>query len=300
MPARQYSSQAVQTSLVGNVSAGTTTIPVASVIGFPSTYPYTLVLDKGTSNEEIIEITNASGTSLTATRAIDGSTALAHSNGALVVHAVTARDLREPQDHIYATSNVHGVTGALLGGTSPTINTPTVNGGTFNSPIIQQPIVGDYSLALHDHNSNLKAGFLNPTRCSLKRGATAPITSNVDTLVIADTSDYQVGGTWWTTGSTITIPANGDYLFTIRATYQNASAGGGMRIARMTRISDGINVVEVTSPGPGNTVDWTVCAGSDVARCTAGQTFNGVVRQTSGVSVTLASFFMTITCIARN
>src|SRR5690606_2005011 len=40
--------------------------------------------------------------------------AMSHGAGAEVRHMVTARDLREPQQHIEATTGVHGVAGSLV------------------------------------------------------------------------------------------------------------------------------------------------------------------------------------------
>lgn len=69
---------------------------VGSVTGFPGTFPYTLVIDENTVNEELVEVTAAAGTTLTVTRGVDGTAAVAHSSGASVKHTISARDLAEP------------------------------------------------------------------------------------------------------------------------------------------------------------------------------------------------------------
>lgn len=115
MPPRQYSSTASQMSLQVSVNATDTLLSVNTVVGLPSTTPYTLAIDVDTDTEELVTVTGVSGTTLTVTRGSDGTAATPHNVGAAVVHTMSARDLREPQEHIYATSAAHGVTGTLVG-----------------------------------------------------------------------------------------------------------------------------------------------------------------------------------------
>jgi len=96
MARRYYSSTAQRTTITTDITSSATSIVVAAVTGFPSSRPYTLVLDVDTVNEEIITVTNISGTTLTVTRGVDGTGGVAHSSGAVVAHMVTARDLDEP------------------------------------------------------------------------------------------------------------------------------------------------------------------------------------------------------------
>ena len=96
MARRHYSSIAQRTTLSGSILSGATTIAVVAVTGFPSTKPYTLILDQDTVNEEVVTVTASSGTTLTVTRGVDGTTGVAHSAGATVNHGVSARDFDEP------------------------------------------------------------------------------------------------------------------------------------------------------------------------------------------------------------
>ena len=113
----RYYANAPATTLAAPVSSSGTLIQVASVAGLPIQYPFTLILDRGETTEEAVSVTAASGTSLTITRAIDGTTAFGHALGGTVEHGVTAQDVREPNEHINATNSVHGVTGNLVGTT---------------------------------------------------------------------------------------------------------------------------------------------------------------------------------------
>jgi hypothetical protein len=148
---RYYSATASDTTLTNSATASDATIVVGATTGFPGSYPYTLALDYGVSGEELVDVTGASGTTLSITRATDGTTAKTHTIGAVVRHVLTARDIREAQNHIAATGAVHGLTGAIVGNsdaqtltnktiTSPIIST-IVNTGTLTLPTATDTLV---------------------------------------------------------------------------------------------------------------------------------------------------------------
>ncbi len=109
---RFYSSTALQTNLTSSINASATTIQVASTTGFPASTPFTLALDYGAANEELVDVTAVGGLSLTVTRAVDTTSASAHNAGAVVRHVTSARDFREMKEHELAETNVHGFTPA--------------------------------------------------------------------------------------------------------------------------------------------------------------------------------------------
>lgn len=113
--ALRYYANAPATTLAASLTAGATSASVNSVTGLPSQFPYTLILDRGTATEEVVEVTAASGTTLTLTRGVDSTTAFAHSLGATVEHGISARDIREANTHVNATGSVHGLTGSVVG-----------------------------------------------------------------------------------------------------------------------------------------------------------------------------------------
>lgn len=147
MTVRYYSSTAQETTLQTGINNSATVILVAATTGFPVSVPYTLALDYESGAEELVDVTNAAGLSLTITRAVDGTSAAAHGAGARVRHVSSARDFRDSRDHENATQGVHGLgpTVNVVGDTTTqtltnkTLTSPTINGGTFNSTIAGSP-----------------------------------------------------------------------------------------------------------------------------------------------------------------
>lgn len=133
MTVRYYSSIAQQTTLTASISPSNTTIAVASTTGFPGSTPFTLALDYGGANEELVDVTMVAGLSLTVTRAVDSTPASSHNAGAVVRHVSSARDFRDSRDHENASTDVHGLTGgaAVVGTTQPqTLSNKTLNRAT--------------------------------------------------------------------------------------------------------------------------------------------------------------------------
>ena len=135
MTTRKYSSRAQQTTLSSGITSGDTSMTVgsgANLMGGKTPAvgeTYTVVIDPDTALEEIVDVSNyASGNTLTIARGIDGSTAVAHSAGAIVRHMVIGRDLSEANTHIEATTG-HGATGAVVG----TTNTQTLTNKDLSS-----------------------------------------------------------------------------------------------------------------------------------------------------------------------
>jgi hypothetical protein len=110
---RYYSSTAVTTALANGITASQTSMVVGTTSGFPTSFPFTLAIGFDTATEELVNVTGVSGTTLTIVRGQDGTTAQDHDAGSVIKHVISARDLREPQEHIAATSDIHGVTGSL-------------------------------------------------------------------------------------------------------------------------------------------------------------------------------------------
>ena len=145
MTTRNYSSRSQQTTLTGAVTSGATSMVVVSgtaLLGgasIPAGTTFTIVLDPDTALEEIVDATAVSTNTFTIARAIDGSSAQAHSAGAVVRHMAIGRDYREANAHVEATTGVHGISNSssVVG----TIDTQTLTNKTLTSPTITNPSI---------------------------------------------------------------------------------------------------------------------------------------------------------------
>jgi hypothetical protein len=125
MPSRYYSAIAQDTTLTSSITNTATSMIVGATVGYPST-PFVLAVDFNAASEELVLVTNISGTTLTITRGFNGSTAVSHNTGAAIRHVITAQDLTDAQTHydLALSAGAHGVTGALATflGTSTSAN----------------------------------------------------------------------------------------------------------------------------------------------------------------------------------
>lgn len=240
---RYYSSTAVQTELSSAVSSTATTLPVLATSGFPTSYPYTLILDSSTTSEELVEVSAAVGLSLTVTRGIDGTSGVAHSAGTTVLHGVSGRDHREPQEHIAASTNVHGIGGSssVVG----TATTQTLTGKTLTSPTITTPAIS------------------TPTITSGGSWAGSPSLTSPTITTPTITGGTYSGGTFAT--ATMTAPTIADFT---NAAHDHSAANKGANIpqASVTGLSTRLTTIE----GVNTTQDSTISSqGSTISSHTS-------------------------------
>jgi hypothetical protein len=136
MTTRKYSSRSQQTTLSAALtsSATTTTVVSGSTLAGGVTISagelFTVVIDPDTALEEIVDISAISGNTLTIVRAVDGSSGVAHSAGAVVRHMAIGRDYREANTHIENTTTAHGLT---IADVATTTNTKTLTNKTISA-----------------------------------------------------------------------------------------------------------------------------------------------------------------------
>ncbi len=191
MTTRNYSSRSQQTTLTSAVTAGASTIVVQSgtaLLGgqsIPAGTTFTVVVDPDTALEEILDATAVSTNTFTVTRAIDGSSAQAHSAGAVVRHMAIGRDYREANTHIEASTGVHGISNAssVVG----TTDTQTLTNKTLTSPTITNPSISgagvDASIVFEGATADAYETTLTVTDPTQDNTITLPNTTG--TVVIA-------------------------------------------------------------------------------------------------------------------
>ena len=282
MPRRYYSSTAARTTLASGINGSATSINVVTVSGWPSSFPYTLIIDQDTVNEEIVQVTARSGTSITVVRAIDGTTGVAHSAGAAVNHGVSARDFDEPNAHIESTSNPHSVTAAQAGALAlagGTVTGPTVvdvnsastalritQVGAGNALVVEDSANPDASLFVVNNDGNVGIGTSSPSRALEVDGSNSTAYSpNIVTVSLRGTDTYNSGSSG--AGISLSGKYNSAGAFTdlgfvsaikeetsdgtyggslIFGTRNNGSGGGSMERLRIT--SAGRVGIGTTSP----------------------------------------------------
>lgn len=109
MTARNYIDNAPTTNTTGSLSSSATTVVVASMTGYPGSAPFTATLELGGSSAEVVLVTAIAGLNLTVTRGYSGTSAVSHPSGASFDFTVVSID--------FGTTNVHGVTGNVVGTT---------------------------------------------------------------------------------------------------------------------------------------------------------------------------------------
>jgi len=189
---RYYRTDSVRTTLsssVNNTTDATITIPSSPTPNFPTSYPFTIIVDRDLTTEEVMQVESISSSggatityNVTRGSAVESTiTKQNHNAGAYVEHGVSARDFRESREHENALSGVHGRTGELVGTTdAQTLTYKTFSTGT----VIPQTYVTNLTSDLA-----LKAPLASPTFTGTPAAPTAAAATN--TTQVATTAYVQ-------------------------------------------------------------------------------------------------------------
>ena len=221
MTTRKYSSRAQQTTLSSSITSGDATMTVGSgsnLMGGKTPAvgeTYTVVIDPDTALEEIVDVSNySSGNSLNIARGIDGSTAVAHSAGAIVRHMVIGRDLTETNTHVEAASGVHGATGAVVGTTdTQTLTNKTINAANNTVSGITSAMITDGTIVNGDINASAAIAY---SKLALTGAIVSGDIAN-DTIVNADINTAAAIAATKIAGTAVTLADTGTVTSTMIA-----------------------------------------------------------------------------------
>ena len=283
MTIRKYSSRAQQTTLSSPITSGDVTMTVgsgANLMGGKTPAvgeTYTVVIDPDTALEEIVDVSNyASGNSLTIARGRDGSTAVAHSAGAIVRHMVIGRDLQESNDHIKNETTAHGITLANLVKTTDTgtvTSTMLLDGTIVNADINASAGIVDTKLATIS------------TASKVSNSATTAASANTASAIVArDASGNFTAGT---VTANLTGNVTGNVTGSSGSTTGNAATATALATARTFQLTGDVEASGVTFDGTGN-VSLTTVIGT-------GAIVNADVNASAGIAYSKLSLGGTIT-----
>lgn len=170
--AHNYTNTASNAALDAPLNSSASTFGVTTFTGYPSV-PFFILVDRDTSSAELMEVTGVAGSTLTVVRGAGGTAGTSHSSGATVEHVIPAAVPQAVEQHIEASTNVHGVTGALIGADSTgTLANKTFRGAhthVYSDTLPDSPAAG---FLVSADNSTARDGFVaNNTGANADRNA---------------------------------------------------------------------------------------------------------------------------------
>ena len=242
MTVRKYSSRSQQTTLSSAIASGDATMTVGSGSALmggktpTSGQTYTVVIDPDTALEEIVDVSNySSGNTLTITRGRDGSTAVAHSAGAVVRHMIIGRDLQEANDHSENTTSAHGLTIANVVSTS---DTGTVT-NTMLAGSIADSKLSTISTAGKVSNSATTATSSNTNSAIVARDSSGNFSAGTITANLTGNVTGNVSGSAGSATTATTLATGRNFSITGDVTASAVSFNGSANVALSADITAG-------------------------------------------------------------
>ena len=301
MTTRKYSSRSQQTTLTAPLTSNATTMSVVSgsaLMGgktLTGTQTYTVVIDPDTALEEIVDVTvYSSGNTITITRNIDGSTGQAHSAGAVVRHMAIGRDYQEANDHIEASTGVHGLAVGVevVGRTT----TQTLTGKTLTSPTVSGLTLSDASIVFEGATADAFETTLTVEEPTADRTVTIPDatttlvgTDTTQTLTNKNLTSPTITGTGAIAGTftgNLTGNVTGNVSGTSGSTTGNAATATALATARTFQLTGDVEASGVTFDGTGNVSLTTVIGTGAIVNAdvnTSAQIAYGKLALTNGI-----------------
>jgi hypothetical protein len=229
-------------------TTATTTVPVGpsdpsttltSFSGWPAA-PFWGEFEKDTPSAEIVRVTNVAGSVITMTRGQGGTSATTHGAGVTFNLIAPADFFNRAEQHMAASTGVHGVSGSVVG----TTGNQTVQDKTFRGAHVSQhsdanpPGVTASYLSTAD-NTSARDGFVhNNTAGSAARAAFKLTQSGTDRFTVSNTGNVAINPS---TGTALTVTGNETVSGTLTATGV-VNANGGVSTSGLTVTTSGIVV----------------------------------------------------------
>jgi hypothetical protein len=297
------------TTLNGGITAGAVSLVVNSATGAPAAN-FRIWVDS-----ELMQVVLVAGTTFTVVRGIEGTTAAAHANGAIVAHVITKGGLDQYLLENYLSLSAGGtVAGALTltGGLTATAG-QTVNLSPGSSSVTISPASGAVTISPSSGSVIISPSSgsvtiapsifaLSPTSISdidnTRVGRTTPqsgvftdLTSTGNTTIGDAAGDTLTlnAGTWTLGNTTIMTRAAGATTsfdgLTFNTTFSDSVGGGTFRAMNLGITSSGANNIGVLRP----LITGTVHSGSGTVTTLIG-VHHGATLSGSGNVTTLEHF----------
>lgn len=223
---RYYSNTAIADTLQvtggGNLSTSGTSVYAGSGApqGYPTSFPFLLDLEPGTSNFELVSVASGAGTSASPwiiSRGADGTVARAHNAGVALAHAWSAGDLTTAAQHyaLGSGSGAHGLPASAWAANACQVINETTLANSTTSVVTWSGIPATYQHLL----------ILVQARLTETTQLADDIYLNFNGDTGADYSYMSYGAT--NAGGTLTSALNGAYAGTAIPAFRVAASQGG-------------------------------------------------------------------------